>query len=110
MAQIKPWLPLSNKKLRTIGLSSAKARAESFFIRELNGAREKNGLWMGLVHFFIREDLTPNYNSTLLSLRWSLEKPLAKVLVLLGRTVTSPCLYRECELILAGGSSYAPGS
>ena len=68
LAQIKPWVPLSNKKLRTIDLSSAKARAESFFIRELNGAREKNGLWMGLVHFFIREDSTPNYNSTLLSL------------------------------------------
>ena len=80
---------------------------------------------MGLVHFFIREDLTPNYSSTILSLfdglcsassdedslsNLSLEKPLAKVLVLLGRTVTSPCLYRECELILAGGSSYAPGS
>ena len=34
----------------------------------------------------------------------------AQVLVLLGRTVISPCLYRECELILAGGSSCAPGS
>ena len=53
MAQIKPWVPLSNKKLRTIGLSSAKARAESFFIRELNGAREKNGLGWDLFTFLL---------------------------------------------------------